>query len=166
MCRTSSHSNNGQASGAGSNSDPSSSPTHTSPNNLRLGICPSEPTSTILARSLLCYTLAGHRCDLLTITDMSSPPELVRQREVIIMSARVHPGETCASYIMHGVIQFLVSQNPLAAALRSSFVFKLVPMLNPDGVVNGNYRCSLAGCDLNRWVGGGGESQRLGMLHA
>jgi len=23
-------------------------------------------------------------------------------------------------------------------------------MLNPDGVVCGNYRCSLAGCDLNR----------------
>ena len=23
-------------------------------------------------------------------------------------------------------------------------------MLNPDGVVNGNYRCSLAGVDLNR----------------
>lgn len=29
-------------------------------------------------------------------------------------------------------------------------MFKLVPMLNPDGVINGNYRCSLAGCDLNR----------------
>jgi len=23
-------------------------------------------------------------------------------------------------------------------------------MLNPDGVINGNYRCSFAGCDLNR----------------
>ena len=23
-------------------------------------------------------------------------------------------------------------------------------MLNPDCVINGNYRCSLAGCDLNR----------------
>ncbi len=23
-------------------------------------------------------------------------------------------------------------------------------MLNPDGVINGNYRCSLAGSDLNR----------------
>jgi hypothetical protein len=23
-------------------------------------------------------------------------------------------------------------------------------MLNPDGVINGNYRCSLVGCDLNR----------------
>lgn len=27
-------------------------------------------------------------------------------------------------------------------------------MLNPDGVINGNYRCSLAGVDLNRrWKG-------------
>ena len=34
--------------------------------------------------------------------------------------------------------------------LRKLFVFKIVPMLNPDGVVVGNYRCSLAGVDLNR----------------
>jgi len=30
------------------------------------------------------------------------------------------------------------------------FIFKVVPMLNPDGVIVGNYRCSLAGRDLNR----------------
>lgn len=29
-------------------------------------------------------------------------------------------------------------------------MFKIVPMLNPDGVVLGNYRCSLMGFDLNR----------------
>lgn len=29
-------------------------------------------------------------------------------------------------------------------------MFIIIPMLNPDGVINGNYRCSLAGCDLNR----------------
>ncbi|KOX78681.1 Cytosolic carboxypeptidase NnaD [Melipona quadrifasciata] len=34
--------------------------------------------------------------------------------------------------------------------LRERFVFKLVPMLNPDGVIVGNNRCSLSGKDLNR----------------
>lgn len=34
--------------------------------------------------------------------------------------------------------------------LRDTFVFKIVPMLNPDGVIVGNYRCSLTGRDLNR----------------
>ena len=34
--------------------------------------------------------------------------------------------------------------------LRNNFVFKVVPMMNPDGVIVGNYRCSLAGRDLNR----------------
>ena len=34
--------------------------------------------------------------------------------------------------------------------LRDMFIFKIVPMLNPDGVIVGNYRCSLAGRDLNR----------------
>lgn len=29
-------------------------------------------------------------------------------------------------------------------------MFKIVPMLNPDGVVVGNYRCSMSGNDLNR----------------
>jgi murein tripeptide amidase MpaA len=37
--------------------------------------------------------------------------------------------------------------------LRDRFVFKIVPMLNPDGVVIGNYRCSLSQNDMNRqWV--------------
>ena len=51
---------------------------------------------------------------------------------------------------MKGVIDFLISSDPEANELRNKYVFKIVPMLNPDGVINGNYRCSLAGCDLNR----------------
>ena len=32
-----------------------------------------------------------------------------------------------------------------------AFVFKIVPMINPDGVALGNNRCSLAAVDLNRF---------------
>jgi cytosolic carboxypeptidase protein 2/3 len=34
--------------------------------------------------------------------------------------------------------------------LRGSYLIKVVPMLNPDGVTAGNYRFSGFGCDLNR----------------
>eukprot|EP01017_Pseudomicrothorax_dubius_P030176 TRINITY_DN3736_c0_g1_i4.p1 TRINITY_DN3736_c0_g1~~TRINITY_DN3736_c0_g1_i4.p1 ORF type:complete len:304 (+),score=75.68 TRINITY_DN3736_c0_g1_i4:107-1018(+) len=51
---------------------------------------------------------------------------------------------------MEYLIAFLVGSSAEAAILRDKYVFKIVPMLNIDGVVNGNYRCNLAGVDLNR----------------
>ena len=74
----------------------------------------------------------------------------MKSRKGVIISARVHPGETNSSWMMNGVIEFLLSDAPEAIVLRDMFVFKIFPMINPDGVINGNYRCSLAGCDLNR----------------
>jgi murein tripeptide amidase MpaA len=47
--------------------------------------------------------------------------------------------------MMKGVIEFLVGKSPEARALRDHFVFKIIPIVNPDGVINGNYRCSLCG---------------------
>ena len=38
----------------------------------------------------------------------------------------------------------------LPVALRKHYIFKIVPMINPDGVIVGNTRCNLAGSDLNR----------------
>ncbi|MGH0165829.1 UNVERIFIED_CONTAM: hypothetical protein FKN15_049903 [Acipenser sinensis] len=67
-------------------------------------------------------------------------------KKVVFLTARVHP----ASFVCQGVIDFLVSQNPVARVLRDHVVFKIVPMLNLDGVYLGNYRCSLMGFDLNR----------------
>mgnify|MGYP006141174239 CR=1 FL=1 len=48
------------------------------------------------------------------------------------------------------MIDYLTGPSLDAAILRDNFVFKIIPMLNPDGVIVGNYRCSLAGSDLNR----------------
>jgi len=43
-------------------------------------------------------------------------------------------------FVVLGVIDFLVSNNPTAKILREYIIFKIVPMLNPDGVYHGNYR--------------------------
>lgn len=75
---------------------------------------------------------------------------VLRSRVAVVLSARVHPGETNSSHMMRGAIDFLTSDDPKAAQLREHFVFKLVPMINPDGVINGNYRTDLLGQDLNR----------------
>ncbi|XP_065103794.1 cytosolic carboxypeptidase 1 isoform X1 [Paramisgurnus dabryanus] len=103
----------------------------------------------------LCQTLGGNSCPLLTITAMpeSSSDDHIdqfRSRPVVFLSARVHPGETNSSWVMKGSLEFLMSSSPKAQSLRESYIFKIVPMLNPDGVINGNHRCSLSGEDLNR----------------
>lgn len=75
-----------------------------------------------------------------------------------MLTSRVHPGETGASWMIHGLIDTLLNpknakEEELVNNLKDHFEFYIIPMLNVDGVINGNYRCSLAACDLNRkWL--------------
>jgi hypothetical protein len=90
---------------------------------------------------------------MVIITNISSKPEQIAIRRAIILTSRVHPGESNASFMMEGTLEYLVSEEEGARYLRDNFVFKIIPMLNPDGVINGNTRCNLAGVDLNRqWI--------------
>jgi murein tripeptide amidase MpaA len=52
--------------------------------------------------------------------------------------------------MMQGFLEFLCGPTPAAEYLRRRVVWKVVPMLNPDGVVAGNYRTGLSGKDFNR----------------
>jgi len=61
----------------------------------------------------------------------------------VVISARVHPGESPGSFICEGLIKKLLE-------FPQPITYYIVPMLNPDGVVAGNSRTSLAGVDLNR----------------
>ena len=65
------------------------------------------------------------------------------------MTGRVHPGESNSSYMMEGFLDFITSNDPVAVELRKRIVFHVIPMINPDGVIAGNYRVCMSGNDLN-----------------
>ncbi|XP_072038260.1 cytosolic carboxypeptidase 1-like [Amphiura filiformis] len=123
---------------------------------LEAGLC--DLSDIYYRRHTLCESLGGNSLQLLTIT--ANPMSLdqdgideFRSRPYVVLSARVHPGESNSSWVMKGVLRFLMSQHPAAELLRRTYIFKVVPMLNPDGVINGSHRCSLSGEDLNRqWI--------------
>ncbi|XP_068459917.1 cytosolic carboxypeptidase 2 isoform X2 [Clinocottus analis] len=99
---------------------------------------------------VLCHSLAGNAVYVVTITSRGGSRVAGRTKKAVVVTARVHPGETNGSWMMEGFLDFLLGDSEDAQLLRDTFVFKVVPMLNPDGVIVGNYRCSLAGRDLNR----------------
>jgi len=62
----------------------------------------------------------------------------------------VHPAEVAGSFVVEGILKYLTGKSREANHLRELYVFKVIPMLNPEGVICGNFRCSLTGADLNR----------------
>lgn len=113
----------------------------------------SSLAASCMRRQKLTLTRGGNLCELVTITDFArtrAELEAVKRRKIVVLSARIHPGESNASWIMKGLLEFLVGPSEAAAWLRQNIVFKVVPMLNCDGVVEGCYRTGLSGVDLNR----------------
>lgn len=113
-----------------------------------------DRSSIYFRQQTLCKTLSGNDCPLLTITNLENLNEHqtipTNERTYVVLTARVHPGESNASWVMKGIIDYLLSDETIARILRERFIFKIIPMLNPDGVINGCQRCSLATKDLNR----------------
>ena len=119
----------------------------------------------------MCQSLSGVEVPLLTITSrLKNDPKqfnliknsefddsdsclslpLYKRKKYVIIGSRVHPGESNGSYMMQGLIKYLLGDSHQAKQLRKRVVFKIIPMSNPDGVIAGNYRTSMSGHDLNR----------------
>ena len=131
------------------------------------------PPNVYYRRELLARSIEGRRIDLLTITStdgaatsgfifedaLPAPlmpegggrPARFPKKKYVIFTARVHPGESPSSHALNGLLDFLLrADDPRAVLLRERFVFKIIPMLNPDGVYHGHTRADTRGTNLNR----------------
>jgi hypothetical protein len=71
-------------------------------------------------------------------------------KSCLFVTGRIHPGESNSSYLVHGLIDWLLGDDPMAQWVLEHAVVKCVPMINIDGVIAGYYRISLHKYDLNR----------------
>lgn len=88
---------------------------------------------------------------MLTVTGRGKKDAIrISKRKVIVIQARIHAGETHSSFIMAKLFKDLASGDSKYEYVLNNYIFKLIPMINVDGVIIGNARSSLVGLDLNR----------------
>jgi hypothetical protein len=92
-------------------------------------------------------TAQGRKMLLLTITDERAPEA---QKKVLWLMFRQHSWEAGSSWAGEGALRFLLSADPIAAEIRRTAIFKILPLCDPDGVARGGVRFNARGFDLNR----------------
>ena len=97
-------------------------------------------------------TLDKRDLTLVKISDCDSSSD--KSKRNIWITARQHPGETMAEWLVEGLLYSLLdSDNATAKLLLDKANFYIVPNMNPDGSVRGHLRTNAVGTNLNReWL--------------
>ncbi|WP_413518962.1 M14-type cytosolic carboxypeptidase [Psychrobacter glacincola] len=94
-------------------------------------------------------TLDKRDLTLVKISDGDSSSD--ENKRNIWITARQHPGETMAEWLVEGLIYSLLDgDNATGKLLLDKANFYIVPNMNPDGSVRGHLRTNAVGTNLNR----------------
>ncbi len=83
------------------------------------------------------YSQNGKPVYLIKVTDSDYPAS---DKKRVFMHARTHPAETPSSFLIEGMINYLLESSSETDDILSGFEFYIFPMQNVDGVTIGNYR--------------------------
>lgn len=84
---------------------------------------------------VMCHSLAGNAVYVLTITSRRVSRAEGRTKKAVVVTARVHPGETNGSWMMEGFLDFLLGDSEDAHLLRDTFVFKVMVLKSKEKAV-------------------------------
>ena len=72
------------------------------------------------------------------------------ERDVVMLVGRQHPPEVSGAIAFFPFVERLFADDQLATDFRARYEILAIPILNPDGVVEGHWRHALGEMDLNR----------------
>jgi hypothetical protein len=90
-------------------------------------------------------SVEGRDLHLLTI---SGPAGKKSEKPVLWLMCRQHAWESGTSFVGEGAIRFLLSDE--GKSYRDPVIFKIFPMIDPDGCADGGVRFNRNGYDVNR----------------
>lgn len=103
-------------------------------------------TNPLVSVETIGQSVEGRDIDLITIEKADVPAD---NKKTVLTMALQHPGEDAGGYFTEGMIRQLLSEDAAADTLLSKYIFKFIPVMNPDGLVNGTTRYNMNMEDLN-----------------
>ncbi len=96
-----------------------------------------------LNKQIIGYSIGGKPIIALNTTKSDG-------KKIIVVLSRQHPPEVSGYMAMVEFVETLTGNTEEARNFLKNYELVIIPMINPDGVDEGNWRHSFAGVDLNR----------------
>ncbi|GHF17639.1 peptidase M14 [Kordiimonas sediminis] len=103
----------------------------------------------LAATSNIQTTVIGQSVEGRDIHKLETAPD-GDSRKYIFLVGRQHPPEVTGALAFFPFVETLLGDSALAKEFRQKFGIVMIPLVNPDGVDNGNWRHNMQGQDLNR----------------
>ncbi|MEO8073759.1 MAG: M14 family metallopeptidase [Acidobacteriota bacterium] len=71
-------------------------------------------------------------------------------KNMILVISRQHPPEVTGYFAMQAFVKKIADDSKLSKKFRKDWAIYVIPLMNPDGVDEGNWRHNAGGIDLNR----------------
>lgn len=109
-----------------------------------------------MKKKLLCFSVLNKKVSILqffkqerNLATIQDSPTNDRGRKVLLLTTRARPSDAASNLCLKGFIESFVEETTLLATfMRQNLMLVVVPLLNPDGVMLGNFQSGVSGHDM------------------
>lgn len=101
-------------------------------------------------KSFVTQTIIGESKEGRPLYMIEAATETDKKKPYVVLVGRQHPPEVTGALALMPFTEQILSQDELSERFLEHFNLLVIPMINPDGVLAGNWRFNMGGMDLNR----------------